>query len=305
MARGIKWIDGSPMAETPPLQAIKVFDSVARHLSFTKAAAELAMTQSAVSYQIKLLESFLGAPLFVRLARGVALTERGLSVAPVVRQALGDLNRAFRSAREAYNATLVITTIHTFATNWLAPRIGGFQLAHPDIAVRLDVSSRLIDLESEGFDVAIRHAKEPPQGLVSHFLMDSVFTAVASPAYIERHGPFTRPAQLLEATIIGPSDDWWPVWFETAGVAAPHHFAHPGVDLDTQQMIASVAIAGHGVALVTPGFVADDLKSGRLVQLFDVMGTMGTRYYLLYPESRRNQRKIRVFRDWLLAQAAQ
>src|SRR5947208_953448 len=131
------------MAEMPPLQAVRVFDAVARHLSFTRAATELAMTQSAVSYQIKLLEGFIGAPLFVRLARGVALSDRGLAVAPVARQALGDLSRVFQSLRDDTNATLVITTLHTFATNWLAPRIGGFQLAHPDIAVRLDVSSRL------------------------------------------------------------------------------------------------------------------------------------------------------------------
>jgi LysR family glycine cleavage system transcriptional activator len=294
------------MAEMPPLQAVRVFDSVARHQSFTKAAAELAMTQSAVSYQIKLLESFIGAPLFVRLARGVALTDRGLAIAPVVRQSLGDLSRIFQSARDDSNAMLVITTLHTFATNWLAPRIGGFQMAHPDIAVRLDVSQRLVDLEAEGIDVAVRSGKGPWPGHVAHALMDSVFTAVASPAYLDRHGPFAAPADLLvNATIIGPSDDWWQTWFAVAGVEPPYVFEKRGVELDTQQMIASVAIAGHGVALVTPGFVADELKSGRLVQLFDVTGTTGAKYFLVYPESRRNQRKIRAFRDWLLAEAGQ
>jgi LysR family glycine cleavage system transcriptional activator len=261
------------------------------------------MTQSAVSYQIKLLESFVGGPLFVRMARGVALTDRGLAVAPVVRQSLADLNRAFRSARDENASTLAITTLHTFATNWLAPRIGAFQLAHPDLAVRLDVSSRLVDLEGEGFDVAIRSGKGPWPGLVSHAIMDSVFTVVASPLYIEREGPFRAPADLLGATVIGASDDWWPVWLKTAGVPPPYAFAHRGVDLDTQQMIASVAVAGHGIALVTPGFVADDLKAGRLVQLFDVIGTAGDKYFLVYPESRRNQPKIRKFRDWLLAEA--
>jgi LysR family transcriptional regulator, glycine cleavage system transcriptional activator len=291
------------MAEMPPLQAVRVFDSVARHLSFTKAAAELAMTQSAVSYQIKLIESFLGAPLFVRLARGVALTERGLAISPVVRQALGDLTRAFQSARDGNESMLVITTLHTFATNWLAPRIGAFQLVHPEIAVRLDVSSRLVDLEAEGIDVAIRSGNGPWPGLVSHVVMDSVFTAVASPAYLERHGRIATPGDVLKATIIGPHEDWWPVWLAAAGVKPPYVFERRGVELETQQMIASVAVAGHGVALVTPGFVADDLKSGRLVQLFDVMGTTGAKYFLVYPEGRRNQRKIRMFREWLLAEA--
>src|SRR3954451_5795356 len=155
------------MGDSPPLQAIRVFDAVARHSSFTKAASELAMTQSAVSYQIKLLETFVGGPLFVRLARGVALSDRGAAIAPVVRQALADLNRVFRAARNENASTLAITTLHTFATNWLAPRIGAFQLAHPDLAVRIDVSSRLVDLEAEGFDVGIRSGKGPWPGLVS------------------------------------------------------------------------------------------------------------------------------------------
>ncbi len=288
------------MADSPPLQAVRVFDAVARHLSFTKAAAELAMTQSAVSYQIKLLESYVGAPLFERMARGVALSGRGLVIAPVVRQSLGDLNRAFQTARDDNNSKLVITTLHTFATNWLASRIGGFQLANPEMLVRLDVSSRVIDIEAEGIDVAIRSGSGNWPGLVSHFLMDSPFTAVASPTYLEHHGPIASPRDMLNATLIDPKDPWWPIWFKAAGVAPPYVFARPGVDVDTQQMAASVAAAGHGIAVVTPDFVVDEMKTGRLVQLFAVMAASGSGYHLAYPESRRNQRKIRLFRDWLL-----
>ncbi len=115
------------MAETLPLQAVKVFDAVARHMNFTKAAEELNMTQSAVSYQVKLLEDFIGTALFRREARGVALSEHGRAVAPLVRQALGDLTQAFRSAKAETANLLVISTLHTFATNWLAPRLGSFQ----------------------------------------------------------------------------------------------------------------------------------------------------------------------------------
>ena len=147
------------MAETPPLQAVKVFDAVARHLNFTKAASELNMTQSAVSYQVKLLESFIGAPLFLREARGVALSEHGRTVAPMVRRALSDLTQAFQSARAETTNLLVISTMQTFASTWLAPRIGGFQMHNPDIAVRLDVSSHLVDFERDGVDAAIRSGK--------------------------------------------------------------------------------------------------------------------------------------------------
>ncbi|MGE3829529.1 MAG: LysR substrate-binding domain-containing protein [Parvibaculaceae bacterium] len=291
------------MAETPPLQAIKVFDAVARHLSFTKAAAELNMTQSAVSYQIKLIEGFIGAPLFVRQARGVALSERGREVAPVVRRALGDLAQTFRSAREETSSVLSITSVHTFTVFWLAPRIGSFQLAYPDIAVRIDTQARLVDLENEGFDLAIRSGKGKWPGLVTHYLIEECFTPVCSPAYLEREGTPKTPGELLKRILIGPSDPWWPAWFAAAGVDAPSAIPRPGIDVETQQMAASLAVAGQGVAMVNPGFLAEDVASGRLVRLFDITGTTGNHFYLAYPESRRTLAKIRAFRDWILAEA--
>jgi LysR family glycine cleavage system transcriptional activator len=125
-------------------------------MNFTKAADELNMTQSAVSYQVKLLESFIGAALFVRQARGVALSEQGQAVAPLVRRALNDLTQAFQSARAETANLLVISTMQTFAATWLAPRIGNFQMNNPDIAVRLDVSNHLVDFERDRVDTAIR-----------------------------------------------------------------------------------------------------------------------------------------------------
>ncbi len=291
------------MGDLPPLQAVKVFDAVARHGNFTKAAGELNMTQSAVSYQIKLLERFVGAPLFVRQARGVTLAERGELLAPMVRRALGDLAQSFRSVAEKSGSVLVISTIQTIAGNWLAPRIGAFQMLHPEFAVRLDISTRLVDFESEDVDVAIRSGKGEWRGLVSHFLFDQSFTAVCSPIYIEREGRPKTPAELLSRILIAPSDDWWPLWFAKAGVASAIKIERPGIDVENQQMAASVAAAGHGVALVTPGFVGEDLKAGRLVQLFDVLATSGSNYFLVYPEPRRGQPKIATFRDWILEQA--
>src|SRR4029079_5552708 len=153
------------MAETPPLQAVRVFDALARHLNFTKAATELNMTQSAVSYQVKLLESFIGAPLFVREARGVSLSEQGRMVAPMVRRALNDLTQAFQSAKSETTNLLVISTLQTFASTWLAPRIGEFQMQNPDIAVKLDVSNHLVDFQNDRVDVGIRTGKGNWPGL--------------------------------------------------------------------------------------------------------------------------------------------
>lgn len=293
------------MAETPPLQAVKVFDAVARHLNFTKAAAELNMTQSAVSYQIKLLEGFIGAPLFVREARGVALSEQGTMVAPLVRRAMSDLAQAFQSAKAETTNLLVVSTMQTFAATWLAPRIGSFQMVNPDIAVRLDVSSHLVDFHGEGVDAAIRSGKGSWPGLKSHFLGGGNFTIVCNPLYYERIGKPKTPADLTDCIFIGPRDDWWPIWFEAAGVKPPAALSRPGVDVETQQMAAVLAAAGHGLALVHLGFVTQEFKEGKLIQPFDVMASTGFNYYLVYPEAGRLPRKTALFRDWILAEAGQ
>ena len=181
------------MAALPPLAAIRVFKSVARHGNFSRAAAELNMTQSAVSYQIKLLESFVGAPLFVRQARGVALSEKGETVAPTVRRALGELAQSFRLVREESNSVLVISTMQTIAGNWLAPRLGGFQLLHPEYTVRLDISPNMVDLESEGVDVVIRSGKGIWPGLTSHFLLTRHSLRFAAPIISRARAAPKRP----------------------------------------------------------------------------------------------------------------
>lgn len=290
-------------SEIPPLQAVKVFDAVARHMNFTKAAEELNMTQSAVSYQIKLLEDFIAAPLFVRQARGVILSEQGDTVAPMVRRALNDLTQAFRSAKTDTANLLVISTMQTFASTWLAPRIGTFQMANPDIAVRLDISTHLVDFTREGVDVGIRSGKGDWPGLDIHRLGGGDFTVVCSPAYYDRIGRPKTPNNLEECIFIGPRDDWWPVWFAAAGVKPPAALNRPGVDVETQQMAAVLAIAGHGLALVHPGFVAEEMKSGRLIQPFDVMAASGLAYYLVFPQTNRLPRKTQLFRDWILSEA--
>ena len=291
------------MSSLPPLAAIRVFETVARHGNFSRAAAELNMTQSAVSYQIKLLEDYVGAPLFVRQPRGVSLSAKGETIAPTVRRALGDLAQSFRLVRDESNAVLVISTMQTIAGNWLAPRLGGFQLLHPGYAVRLDISSHLVDLDGEGVDVVIRSGKGHWPGLASHFLMNQTFTPVCSPHYIAREGRPETPAQMLDHVLIDRNDIWWPMWFETAGLDRNAAVTRASIDVDTQQMAAILAVAGSGIALVSPAFVSDDLKSGRLIQLFDVMAKSGSEYFLAYSDARRNTPKIRAFREWILGEA--
>jgi LysR family glycine cleavage system transcriptional activator len=293
------------MPQLPPLNAVRIFEAVIRHGSLTKAAAELNMSQSAVSYQVKRLEDFAGSPLLRREARGVSLTTRGSQLAPVIRRSLADLETAFRRQRSGAEKILAITTFQTIANVWLAPRIGSFQIAHPDIAVRIELSAQLVDLSSSEFDVAIRSGKGGWEGLASDFLFAQSFTAVASPLYIERHGRPAHPVELLTSrhTLIAPSDDWWPLWFAKAGVPAATLQQDQGIDVEYQHTAALVSASGHGVALVTPSLHREELAAGRLIQLFDVIADAGASYWLVYRPELARLHKLRAFRDWALREA--
>src|SRR3569832_1473365 len=199
------------MQTIPPLAAVRAFEAAARHENFSRAAEELAMTQAGVSYQMKLLEERLGAPLFVRKGRGMVLTDLGRRIAPRVSEAFATLGEAFAIARTESDTILSITAPRTFATNWLAGRLGDFHIVRPDLAVRLDVSDRVIDLAASEFDVAIRGMPAPSPGLVSHFLMRMPVTPLAHPDFLARH-PLTTPADLRAAARISPEDDWWDLW---------------------------------------------------------------------------------------------
>src|SRR4051794_17282750 len=280
------------MQQLPPLTAIRAFEAAARHGSFTKAAEELGTTQAAVSYQIKILEERVEAPLFLRLPRRVVLSEAGQRVAPQVREAMDLLRQAFDATRASAHGVLAISTVQTFATNWLVPRLGSFQLAHPGLAVRLDTVARLVDFTREEVDVAIRSGNGDWPGLASHLLVTANFTPMMSRSLLQRLGPKPTPAALLELPLLGASDPSWAVWFCAAGVRNPGLSSRPEIDLGSQQLEASAAKAGQGVALLTPSFFEAELERGELVQPFDLVCEDGHGYWLVYPEVRRNVPKV-------------
>lgn len=288
----------------PPLSAIRCFEAAARHQSFTRAAEELGMTQAAVSYQIKLLEERCG-PLFLRRARGVALTEAGRRLAPAVTEAFEALRAAFEDVGQSAEGVLTVSAVNTFASHWLVPRLGSFQMSHPRIAVRLDVTGRLVDFTREEVDVGIRSGRGSWPGLAVHRLRPIRYTPVLGPALLERCGPLTEPADLLRLPLIDPDDPWWAEWFAAAGVAAPDLARRPDIRVGTQQFGASLAMAGQGVAILSPAFFPEELASGRLVQPFPLVHSPDASYWLVYPEARRRSPKIRAFRDWLLAAVAE
>ncbi len=290
------------MRRLPPLAAVRVFEAAARHLNFTAAAAELGMTQAAVSYQVRLLEERLGVPLFVRERGRVRLTGAALRAAPLVSNAFDTLGDAFGGLRADDDAVLRISAAATFASNWLAPRIGGFQLRHPELAVQLDSSDTVVDLARAEVDVAIRATRtvEPP--LHGDRLFGICFLPMASQAFLAAH-PLSNPVELLETPRLTPDDAWWTIWFEAVGIDYGGG-RRPGLRLDSQVIEANAAMAGAGVALLNPEMWKREVAEGRLVAVFPQVASHGGSFWLVTPASRRLVPKIKVFRDWLIAEAA-
>lgn len=285
----------------PPLAAVRVFEAVARHGNFTRAAEELGMTQAAVSYQIKVLEERIGGPLFLRRPRQVELTELGQALAPSVTQAFELMRSAFSAIREDKQGTLVINSIQTFSAKWLALHLGRFQMEHPGIAVRLMASDQLVDFTREDVDVAIRSGSGEWPGLKAHRLIDATFTPILSPDLAESIGGLKEPADLLKLPFVDASDPWWKEWFDAAGVTDTDLESRPRSRFGSQSLEANAAIAAQGVAILTPNFHKAEIDAGRLYQPFDLVCKDGERgYFLVYPEARRNTPKIRAFREWLL-----
>ena len=284
-----------------PLASIRVFEAAARLRSFTRAAEELGMTQAAVSWQIKALETRLGLSLFRRLPREVAPTEPGERLSRAATEAMLLLRRAVADLTEADHGVLSITCLATLASQWLAQRLGEFQVANRGLAVRVDTSSTLIDLMRENVDIAIRAGAGTWPGLDSALLMPSVFTPLCAPDLCDRLD-LKHPADLVAAPRIGEEKEW-AAWFASAGVES---VGHPAVRLraDFQALEVAAALGGQGVALASPILYAREIASGALVRPFAHMVQLSAGYWVCWPTDRRLSPKIARFRDWVLKAAA-
>ncbi|HEX9963378.1 MAG TPA: LysR substrate-binding domain-containing protein [Allosphingosinicella sp.] len=291
------------MRHLPPLPSVRVFEAAARHENFTLAAGELGMTQAAVSYQIRLLEERLGVPLFVRSKRRVTLSEAGRRLAPVVSDAFDRLSEGFSDLVVEDESVLTISTAQTFASNWLSFRLGGFQIARPELAVRLLTSNAMADFAGDDVDVAVRMGRGPWPGLRQHFLFCLSSTPLCTPEFRDRHR-LERPGDLLRVPRLNAHDWWWKQWLDEAGVVLEDEAPRQGIRLDSQALEGNAALAGHGVGLLTPLYWRGDLAAGRLVQPFDLVVVSGPALWLVYPEHKKGRAKIRAFRDWLLAEIA-
>jgi LysR family transcriptional regulator, glycine cleavage system transcriptional activator len=290
--------------ELPPLGAIRVFEAAARLGSFTKAAEELGTTQAAASYQIKVLEERAGTPLFIRKTRQIALTEAGERLAPQASNAFSALADAWLATKGGAAGVLSMTTIQTFASNWLAVNLGAFQLMHPDLAVKVDTSSRLFDFAREDVDIGIRTGRGKWPGLTAHYLFKADYTPMLSPRLAQSVGGIRSPEDLYKVALFCPEDPWWRIWFEAAGVPFDMERVIAGPDLGSQAYEAMAAMTDQGAAILTRNLYSVLLSKGQLLQPFEIVGSDGDGYWLVCSETRRNTPKIKLFRDWILTRTA-
>lgn len=292
------------MPTLPPLATIRVFEAAARHENFTAAAAELAITQAAVSYQVNLLEKRLGVLLFHRQGKRVALSDTGRRLAGKLTGAFAVMEAAFDVIRTDNAAVLSISTTVTFANAWFAWRLGSFQMANPGLGVRLHADDAMVDFARDDVDVAVRSGAGHWPGVASELLFKISYTPVCSPAFLAAHGGRLAPDDLLRLPLISPQDPGWLQWLRATGVEVPDGLLRHGVNMDSQAHCGNAAIAGQGIALLTPFFWRTDIAEGRLTRLFAQEIDDGFGYWLTYADYRRNLPKVRRFREWLLEEIA-
>src|SRR5882724_9234768 len=292
------------MTRLPSLNGLRAFEAAARHLSFTAAAAELNVTQTAISHQIRRLEEELGIALFVRQNRSLALTAEARDYLPGIRAAFNDLRLATdRLTRKDNDRVLTVSTLASLAAKWLLPRLSTFQQAHPGIDVRITTSTGLVDFQRDGVDAAIRYGRGQWPGLRADWLMADELFPVCSPALLTGNRPLRSPEDLADHVLLhtsgGTSDDRR-LWLTAAGMPAQIS-KHPGLTFDLSFMTVQAAIDGIGVAIGRTSYVEADIAKGRLVVPFKVTLPADAGFYLVSPEARAEPPKLEAFRQWLLA----
>jgi LysR family glycine cleavage system transcriptional activator len=288
----------------PSLHSIRAFESAARVGSFAQAAAELGTTAASVSYHVRQLERQIGTPLFRRHAQRVELTPSGSVIAREAMQAFAALRASFVRAVEVDESRFALTTLPSFGTSWLTPRLGKFRARQPGIALRMDVSSDAEDLNDGRFDAAIRNGYGRWPGMRAVKLLPSIFMPLCSPKLKVAAGALANPRKALDLPLLG-RPDWWTMWFRARGFEAGPSRDKFGTSLAHEYLDIAAAVAGQGIAIGSPLLFRTELDSGRLVPAHDFVGTDGRAFWFLFPAAREHSRKIAAFREWLEAEAAE
>jgi len=298
-----------PQRKLPSLDLLRGFEATARNLSFTKAAAELFVTQSAVSRQVKAIEDHLGVALFVRRHRSLVLTDAGLELYRATAQALRQLSDAAEQIRgRGTGRTLTVTATIGFCSLWLIPRLTDFRSRHPDVDIRIAANNSMLDLERENIELAVRYCtpKDAPRGATK--LFGELVLPVCSPGLVTQDAPLARPEDLRRHVLLHYErpdgiTPWlsWTVWLEVMQLPA----LKPAGSLRFSQYDQTIqaAIDGQGVALGTTPLVRQFIKQGKLIAPLAKKFESTRAYYLVVSASAGGRAEVKDFATWLLRQA--
>ncbi|HEY2021576.1 LysR family transcriptional regulator [Paraburkholderia sp.] len=282
-----------------PLNALRAFESSARHLSFTRAALELNVTQAAVSQQVRSLEERLGTTLFRRLPRGLAMTDEGLALRPVLSDAFDRIEAVLKQFDGGhFHEVLTVGVVGTFAVGWLMPRLKSFRDAHPFVELRLRTNNNLVDLATEGLDFAIRFGDGTWPGSLATTLLDAPLALLCTPEIAAR---VAQPGDLANETLLRSYrvDDWIN-WFAAAGIAP---LPVRGPMFDSSRLMVEAAIQGAGIALAPALMFEREINTGRLVRPFDVEVHAGN-YWLTCLKGKPMTPAMALFSQWIVKEAA-
>ncbi len=292
----------------PPLNALRAFESAARHLNFSRAADELSVTPGAVSQQIQNLEDYVGASLFKRTSRGLLLTDSAQTALPALREAFDRLAEAASLLTAAVDGRrLTITAPPSFAAKWLVPRLGGFEAAYPQVDVWMSADIAVVDFASTDVDLAIRYGAGPYSGLEVIRLMGESVLPVMSPELMAAN-PIGVPSDLAGHVLLhdgSPVADEscpdWVMWLAARGIR--NFDASRGPRFNQSNLVIEAAVAGRGVALAKRALAQDDLDAGRLVAPMGIATSVDFAYYVVHPKAKGRLPQVKAFVGWIKTEA--
>jgi LysR family glycine cleavage system transcriptional activator len=292
----------------PPISALRALEAAARHLSYTRAAEELFVTQSAISHQIRHAEELWGLKLFEKRGRRIVLTEAGHALVPVIRDFIRRITLTLEDLGEKNDSpsALRVTLLQSFAFKWLVHRLGHFNQDYPEIDVWISTSDELVDFDSENADVGIRLGYGHWNKLFEELLLTEYVFPVCSPRFLKQHPVPEKPTDLCDLPLLRRSAidicPRWRDWFRDAGVVVKK--MPKGTKFPQTSLAIQAAIDGQGVALARSAHVLDDLNAGRLVRLFpEVLSKSSVSYFFVCVPGRETEPQIAAFREWLLRES--
>lgn len=292
------------MRKLPPLNALKAFEAAARHLSFTKAADELFVTQAAVSHQVKGLEEYLAAKLFVRKNRSLLLTAEGQSYYLDLKQIFDDIATATARLKQSTEVgALTISLPPSFAILWFVPRLSQFREAYPDIDVRIRAVDEVDSSLTDDVDVAIYYGAGQWPGLTAYKLHKEFLIPVCSPLLLNGNKPLREPRDLLNHTLLhDETRNAWRDWFRLVGIDKDK--SDHGPVFSHSNLALKAAVHGQGIALANNVLVKPEIDAGHLIKVFPQALPRTKSFYLVCRDSQSEIGKIATFRSWLLSLVA-